>query len=119
MRFRINDTANDVKGEWYEFDGNRLLVKEARQLEEHTGMGLREFGDGLQRGKVDAIIFMVYTAKRRAGEAVQWKQFDELNIADLEMEDESKPDAEGDAEGSEEGEADRPTEDGQPPVNEQ
>lgn len=102
MRFRT-----EPEGEWFEFDQDRLLVKEARMLEELTGMGLQEFGQGLQRGKVDSIVFMIFLCHKRAGRPVQWKQFDELNLADLEMESEEEPaTAEGDADAAAEGDAD-------------
>lgn len=81
MRFRTEPDGN-----WYDFDAGRLMVKEARQLEELTGMGLNDFGQGLQRGKVDALVFMIFLAKRRCGEAVRWADFDDLDIAKLEIE---------------------------------
>lgn len=86
MKFKIDDKV-------YEFDESRLLVREARELKHYTGMGLKQFGEGLQGGDADAIVGMLYLARRRAGEAVQWSDFDEYNIADLEMiEDEEEKD---------------------------
>lgn len=93
MRFR---TERD--GKWFEFDQDRLLVKEARMLEELTGMGLQEFGQGLQRGKVDSIVFMIFLSHKREGLPVQWRDFDELDLAALEIEQE-ETEAEGPADG--------------------
>jgi len=76
------------EGDWYEFEGDRLLVKEARELETATGMGLKDFSDGIRRGKVDALVFMLYLAQRRSGLAVRFRDFDDMNIADLQIEDE-------------------------------
>ena len=91
---------------WIEFDSARLLVTEARLLESLTGMGLKDFGEGLQRGKVDALVFMVFLGNRRSGVAVRWEDFDDLDITNLEIRDE-EPSAE-DAPAKEAGEA-RPT----------
>jgi hypothetical protein len=81
MRFKI-------EGKEYEFDQDRLLVREARELKAQTGMGLRTFSEGLQNGDPDAIVGMLYMSKRRAGEAVKWNDFDELNLAEMEIIDE-------------------------------
>jgi hypothetical protein len=95
VRFR---TERD--GKWFEFDQDRLLVKEARMLEELTGMGLQEFGQGLQRGKVDSIVFMIFLSHKREGLPVQWRDFDELDLAALEIEqEETEAEAEGPADG--------------------
>lgn len=75
---------------WYDFDGTRLLVKEARELEELTGMGLQDFSDGIKRGKVDALVFMLYLAKKRSGEPVRFRDFDEVDIASLRIEDDEQ-----------------------------
>jgi len=74
-----------MNGRTYEFDENTLLVREARELKHYTGMGLKQFSEGLAGGDADSIVGMLYLAKRRAGEAVKWEDFDEFNIAELEM----------------------------------
>lgn len=108
-RFRLSETD-----EWFEFDGNKLLVKEARQLEELTGMGLADFGQGLQRGKVDAICFMIWITKRRNGQPVTWKSLDDLNLGELRMErDDAEQAAQQRAELAAEGAAER----GDPPLD--
>jgi len=81
-------------GQWYDFEGDRLLVREARDLQELTGMGLQDFSDGIRHGKVDALVFMLYLARRRAGEPVRFREFDDMNIAELEIEDDSGKPAE-------------------------
>lgn len=82
MRVRVGED-----GRWYDFEGDRLLVREARELQELTGMGLQDFSDGIRHGKVDALVFMLYLAKRRSGEAVRFREFDDMNIAELEIQD--------------------------------
>ena len=74
-----------LEGVEYEFDETKLLVREARELKHYTGMGLKSFGAGLQEGDADALVGMFYLAKRRAGEAVKWADFDEMNLAALDM----------------------------------
>lgn len=85
-----------IEGRTYEFDESRLTVAEARVIKKHAGLGLAEFGDGIRRGDPDAIVSMLFIAKRRAGEAVRWQDFDEFNLADIDMGDEAA--AEGDEE---------------------
>lgn len=82
-----------LEGVEYEFDETKLLVREARELKHYTGMGLKSFGAGLQEGDADALVGMFYLAKRRAGEAVKWADFDELNLAALDMSEVQEPDA--------------------------
>lgn len=76
---------------WYVYDGDTLLVSEARELKKYTGMGLAAFATGMKEGDVDAMVFVLYLARRRAGEAVQWREFDSMNIADMEMQDDEPP----------------------------
>lgn len=80
-----------VGDERYEFDETRLLVEEAREIKRHTGMGLRAFSQGLQEGDVDSIVAMLYLCKRRSGEAVQWTDFNTLNLATLDMSGDEPP----------------------------
>jgi len=76
---------------WYAYDGDTLLVSEARELKKLTGMGLATFANGMKEGDVDAMVFTLYLARRRAGEAVHWRDFDDMNIADMEMKDDEPP----------------------------
>lgn len=81
MKFRVD-------GESYNFDEDRLLVSEARVIKKQAGMGLTEWSEGLQNGDPDAIVSMIYLAKKRSGEAVRWSDLDDINIAAIEMDDE-------------------------------
>lgn len=98
MKFRIGADA-----EWYEFDQNSMTVLEAREIERHTGMGLRSFSLGLQDGKVDSMIGMIYLAQRRAGRVVKWSDFDEVNIAAIEVEADEEEKAAADKAAAENG----------------
>lgn len=90
MKFTLEDVE-------YEFDETRLLVREARELKHYTGMGLKAFGAGLEEGDPDALVGMFYLARRRTGEPVKWSDFDDINLAALDMAQASVPDpAEGD-----------------------
>lgn len=98
MKFKIND-------EVLEFNDKQMLVREARELKHHTGMGLGQFSKALQGGDPDAIVAMLYLTYRRNGRACRWSDFDEFDLAGLEVVPDEKPseEAEGDAD-----EANRP-----------
>lgn len=70
-------------GREYEFDMDSLEAHELRAVEQHTGMTFPEWGEGLQRGKVDALVAVVFTAKRRAGDDLEWSDLDNLNVPEL------------------------------------
>lgn len=78
MKFKLD-------GRVIEFDETKMLVREARELKHYTGLGLRAFGNALKDGDPDAIVGMLYLAKRRAGMPCQWGDFDDLDIATLDM----------------------------------
>lgn len=82
MRFQLNGPIGE--GRIVEFDQDTMLVKEARLLKKVTGLGLRQFGEGMRNGDIDALMGMVYLALRRAGVAIAWRALDEFNINDLE-----------------------------------
>ena len=87
MRIKMGD-------EQYEFDAEVLTVEEARYIKKYTGMGLKAFGAGMQDGDPDVLVAMLAIAKMRTGVAVQWHEFDKLNLADLDIvEDEADADA--------------------------
>src|SRR5687768_7335487 len=92
MKFRVNKDED-----WYEFDQQSMTVAEAREIERHTGMGLRSFSEGLKDGKVDSMIGMIYLAQRRAGRVVKWAEFDDVNIADIEVEVDEEEEAAAEA----------------------
>lgn len=72
----------DIK---YEYDDSTLTVKEARVIKKNTGFGLVTWAQGLQIGDPDALVAMVWLAKTRAGEAVRWQDFDNFDLATLDL----------------------------------
>jgi len=82
-----------VEGADYEFDDSTLLVEEARLIKKYTGMGLKSFTEASKDGDPDALVAIVYLAKRRAGEAIRWQDLDNLDLAKLEAIDETIRDA--------------------------
>lgn len=88
----------ELGGTRYEYDDSMMTVKEARVIKEHTKMGLRSWALGLQDMDVDAIVGLVFIAKRRAGEAIRWQDLDNLNVNDINIvEDDGDEDAAADA----------------------
>lgn len=85
----------ELGGTRYEYDDTMMTVKEARVIKEHTKMGLRSWALGLQDMDVDALVGLVFIAKRRAGEAIRWQDLDTLNLNDINM-----IEGEGDADGT-------------------
>lgn len=78
LRFSLN-------GEKYEYDDTSLTVKEARVIKKNAGFGLVTWAQALQEGDPDALVAMVWLAKTRAGEAVRWQDFDNLDLAQLDI----------------------------------
>jgi hypothetical protein len=83
MRFKLNGPIGE--GREIEFDQDTMKVKEARLLKKVTGMGLRQFGEGMRNGDIDALMGMVYIAMRREGVAIPWRALDDFNIGDLDV----------------------------------
>lgn len=83
MRFKLNGPIGE--GREVEFDESQMKVKEARLLKKVTGLGLRQFGEGMRDGDIDALMGMVYIALRREGVLIQWRALDDFNIGDLEV----------------------------------
>ena len=69
-----------VAGEVYDFDDTKLSVKEARTIKELTGLGISQWGEGIRDGDPDALVAMIYLAKKRSGEAVRWRDLDDLDL---------------------------------------
>lgn len=92
MHFKLNGPIGE--GREIEFDQDTMTVKEARLLKKITGMGLRQFGEGMRDGDIDALMGMVYLAMRRQGVVIPWRTLDDFNIGDLDViaddEDEAK-----------------------------
>jgi hypothetical protein len=74
-----------LDGEKYEYDDTSLTVKEARVIKKNTGFGLVTWAQALQQGDPDALVAMVWLAKTRAGEAVRWQDFDNMDLAALDL----------------------------------
>lgn len=70
-------------GRQFDFDLDSVEAHELRLVEQHTAMTFPEWAEGLQRGKVDALVAIVFVAKRRAGDDVEWADLDGLNIPEL------------------------------------
>lgn len=82
-----------VGGTNYEYDDSTMTVAEARIIKKHTNMGLRSWAIGLQDMDPDALVGLVFIAKRRAGEAIRWQDLDDLDIAAIELVAEEAVDA--------------------------
>jgi hypothetical protein len=83
-----------VGGEQYEYDPDSITVGELRELKRWGGLGLNSFARGLGEGDPDALVGMLYLAKRRAGIACRWQDFDTVDLATFEV---VSDDAAGDA----------------------
>lgn len=94
LRFR-------VEGQEYEYDETRMLVSEARLIKKNAGFGLTGFSEGLRNGDPDALVAMLYLAKRRSGVACRWQDFDNLDLNTIEViGDADESEDGGDAEGN-------------------
>lgn len=74
-----------LDGTKYEYDDSTLSVKEARAIKKNTGFGLVTWAQALQIGDPDALVAMVWLAKTRTGEAVRWQDFDNFDLATLDL----------------------------------
>lgn len=75
-----------VEGVVYEFDGDHLLLAEARELKTFTGMSVPKWSAGIDEGDVDAIQALIYLAKKRAGETLRFSDLETLDYADIDLE---------------------------------
>ena len=75
-----------VEGVVYEYDGDRLLLAEARELKLYTGFTPGKWGVAIDEGDPDALAFLIYLSKKRAGETLRYSDLDLVNYADIEME---------------------------------
>ncbi len=76
IKFALGDTT-------YEYDDGTMTVAEARFIKKYASMGLRSWALALQDMDPDALVGLVFLAKRRAGEAVRWQDLDTLDIASI------------------------------------
>ena len=89
-----------VEGTVYEFDGDHLLLAEAREIKTYTGMSVPKWSVGIDEGDPDALQSLIYLAKKRAGETLRYSDLDTLDYADIDLE--PMDDEEEAAEGQEE-----------------
>ena len=74
INFKVGESA-------YDYDDTTMTVAEARLIKKHSGFGLKSWAMGLQDMDPDALVGLVFLAKRRAGEAIRWQDLDNLDIA--------------------------------------
>jgi hypothetical protein len=72
-----------IEGRTYDYDETSMPVKEARLIKKHTGFGIVTMANGLREGDPDALVAMIFLAKRRAGEVVRWQDLDDLDLSKL------------------------------------
>lgn len=78
LRFRAGDQE-------YDYDETSMLVSEARIIKKHAGFGLTGFAEGLRNGDPDALVAMLFLAKRRSGVACRWQDFDHFDLNTIEV----------------------------------
>jgi hypothetical protein len=76
IRFEIDDTK-------YEYDADTYPLFEARLIKSLTGLNAGAYLRGLGEMDEEAICGMVYLAKRRAGEDVEWDQLGQMDLMPL------------------------------------
>lgn len=74
-----------VEGVEYQFDGDHLLLAEAREIKTYTGMSVPKWSAGIDEGDPDAIQSLIYLAKKRAGETLRYSDLDSLDYADIDL----------------------------------
>lgn len=85
-----------VDGQVYDYDANRLMVREAMELQQRTGMNLSRWQVGLQEGDPQAILGLVYLVKQRAGEKPVWDEVDfDLGAVEIEDDEADEPGPKG------------------------
>lgn len=75
-----------VEGTEYEFNPERFLVAEARELKTYTGFTPPRWFAAIDEQDPDALAFLVYLAKKREGEQLRYSDLDTLDYADFDME---------------------------------
>ncbi|WP_435251705.1 hypothetical protein [Streptomyces tendae] len=80
-----------VQGTRYDFDQEHLLVAEARELKTYTGLTPPRWAMGIDEGDPDAVAFLIFLSKKRAGETLRFSDLDNLDYADIEIEPVEEP----------------------------
>ncbi|MYR84088.1 hypothetical protein GTY41_03795 [Streptomyces sp. SID685] len=94
-----------VEGVEYEWDGDRLLVAEARELKVHTGFTPGRWLAAVDEGDPDALAALIYLAKKRAGETLRFSDLDTLDYADFDLEVADPEGAQADGQSDDQAEA--------------
>lgn len=72
-----------IDGTHYDYDTKRLTMTEAFEMKERTGHGLVAFELAWDSMEPEALAWVAYLAKRRAGEKVEWGfEFDVAAMVD-------------------------------------
>ncbi|MBY8342017.1 hypothetical protein LXH13_06130 [Streptomyces spinosirectus] len=74
-----------VEGTEYEWDSDRLLVAEARELKTYTGFTPPRWLAALDESDPDAIAALIFMSKKRAGETLRFSDLDTLDYADIQL----------------------------------
>ncbi|MCI3277528.1 hypothetical protein [Streptomyces cylindrosporus] len=74
-----------VEGQVYEFDDQKMLVAEAREIKTLTGLTVPKLFAGIDDGDADAIAALVFLAKKRTGETLRFSDLDTLDLADVNL----------------------------------
>lgn len=76
MRFAYGDNK-------YEFDVEDMTVAETRLIKRYSKLTFKKFAHGLAELDGDALVAVLYLAKKRAGENPRWSDFDDLKITEF------------------------------------
>jgi len=95
----LTNVTFKIGGKEYLYEG-KLTVKDAMFIYEKSGVGVIALGNALlAEGNPNVIAAWMYILKRKAGEVVQWKDIENLDITKF---DYVLPDPEGDKDGNDE-----------------
>jgi hypothetical protein len=100
----LTNVTFKIGGKEYLYEG-KLTVKDAMFIHEKSGVGVVQLGNALLfEGNPNVIAAWVYVLKRQAGEAVQWKDIENLDITgwDFVLPDPDETDDDGDDESGKE-----------------
>lgn len=90
-----------VGGVSYDYDAGKLMISEAMEIKQRTGLNLQGWQQGLEDMDPFAVKALVYLLKQRAGESPIWDSLD-FDLGELEQ----IPDAEPEVDTGPKGDAD-------------
>lgn len=73
-----------VAGVAYDYDAGKLMISEAMEIKQRTGMNLQAWQQGLEDMDPFAVKALVYLLKQRAGEGPSWDTLD-FDLGELEQ----------------------------------